>query len=497
MTSTCYEPSTDAIDWAAITDRPTSFAVHCSGGKWRRAKHLSLISDTILDTIDDPSLPRIIVVQCPPRHGKSEFISRWFLAWYRATFPDNNVILTAYEQNFAKRWGRKVRDILEEHGHLFGITVRRDNRSISEWSIDGHEDGSMQCAGAGGALVGKGAHLLVIDDPIKNAEEGTSALQLENLWDWWQSTASTRLEPNGIAIIIQQRWHEDDLSGKLIKSAKSGEGDPITLIDLPAIGQEGDADQFRCEKINYVGREAAGLKPDDPLWEMRFPRAKLDQIKNSKSIYWWNAQYRQRPTQPEGAEWSEEHFPESMLVKPELWPDSFDMEVVTLDPSKGKTDKSDFSALIRLGLRGGKLWVAANIKRRPVTQMVNEAFGFCYGRPLLGFGIEGNAWQDLLANEFDRVCREMNLMPLPIHLIDNRVNKEVRIRRIGPYLTRKQIRILDNADGRLLVKQMKEFPLGDHDDGPDSLEMAIRLMADISRAAVQEQVDSECEVAHV
>ena len=98
----------------------------------------------------------------------------------------------------------------------------------------------MQCAGAGGALVGKGAHLLVIDDPIKNAEEGTSALQLENLWDWWQSTASTRLEPNGIAIIIQQRWHEDDLSGKLIKSAKSGEGDPITLIDLPAIGQEGD-----------------------------------------------------------------------------------------------------------------------------------------------------------------------------------------------------------------------------------------------------------------
>lgn len=400
-------------------------------------------------------------------------------AWYLGCFPDNRIILTSYEAHFARQWGRKVRNILNEHGEqYFGVKLERDNRSASEWSIANHS-GSMQTAGAGGALTGKGAHCLIVDDPIKNAEQARSARQLDALWDWWESTVVTRLEPGGIAIVIATRWNERDPSGRLIAAVTDGTGEPITRIRLPALAEDDDP----------LGRSAG-----EALWPERFTRERLEQMREGKSAYWWNALYQQRPTQHEGAEWPEEYFSPHLLT--DEWPSVFEISAIMLDPSKGKTDRSDYSALVFAGLSSDKIWVDCNIARRPISKMISDGFWFWQTHPSDAFGVEANAFQELLAPEFDRIARDLGVPPLPIHLIENFVNKEVRINRLGPFLHRRQIRIRNNEGGRLLVRQLKEHPIGDHDDGPDALEGAIRLISLLGNARLQSQAD-EWEIANV
>lgn len=431
----------------------------------------------IWDAIHDPLQPRIIVVEAPPRHGKSEFLAKWFPAWYLGCFPDNRIIFTSYEANFARQWGRKVRNILDEHGRgYFGINIQEDNRSASEWAIEGH-DGGMQTAGAGGPLVGKGGNCIVVDDPIKNAEEGRSAYQLDAMWDWWESTLTTRLEPDAIVILIATRWHERDPSGRLIKAHQDGTGEPVTRIHLPAIAEEGD----------ILGRQ-----PGEALWPQRFPKERLEQMRDGKSVYWWNALYQQRPTQHEGAEWPDEYFHGIMT---EHWPSEFDVTVSALDPSKGRTDKSDYSAIVNASLRGGLIWLESNIKRRPVNEIVRDSFAFVPRNSVI-FGVEANAFQELLLPIFFQYAKDLNTVPLPIEAMLNTLPKEMRIRRLSRWLANKHIRIRDNESGRLLLRQLKEFPLGDHDDGPDAADMAVQLLLKVCDASrrIRQNADNEADV---
>lgn len=388
-------------------------------------------------------------------------------------------MLASYNSSFAKSWGRKVRDVLAQHGRsYFGLTLRRDNKSASEWSIQDH-DGGMQASGPGSGTTGKGANCFIIDDPIKDSEEAQSENQRQKVWDWYESTVDTRLQPNGIVIVIQTRWHDDDLAGRLLKAARSGDGMPVSLLSMPALAEENDP---------------LGRSPGQALWPSRFSQKILERKRRAKSSYWWNALYQQRPTQHEGAEWPDEYFGPHLLTK--YWPEIFDIGVIWLDPSKGKTDRSDYSAYVFLGMSGGKLWVDCNIARRAVPKMVADGFWFYNSHPSIAFGVESNVFQELLGPEFDRYTAELNVMPLPIHLMPNLINKEVRIQRIGPYLAQKHLRIRDTESGRILVRQLKEFPIGDHDDGPDALEGAIRLMTQITHNHVHDDTQ-EYDIANV
>src|SRR5258708_863622 len=223
---------------------------------------------------------QILVIEAPPRHGKSELISRYLPAWYLGLFPARRVMLVGYGAGFARSWGRKARSLLIEHGRdCFGVEVSTEERAASEWGLAGYE-GGMVTAGVGGPLTGRGANLLIVDDPIKNAEEAVSQTIRDNHWDWWQSTASTRIEPGGCVIIIATRWHYDDLSGRLIHAAQTGEGSPVRRLRLPAIAEDGDP----------LGR-AAG----EALWPERWPRDRLEKIRLEKDAAWWHAMYQQRP----------------------------------------------------------------------------------------------------------------------------------------------------------------------------------------------------------
>jgi predicted phage terminase large subunit-like protein len=269
---------------------PLLFATHASGGKWKPQRHLAYIDRKITDALSGRGSKRLLVT-IPPRHGKSEFISKWFPAWFVGMYPNKRVMLASYEADFAAGWGRKARAILEEWGHLFGVQVDPASRAANRWGILG-ASGGMQTAGAGGPLTGSGADILVVDDAIKNSEEAGSDTIRSKLWDWWLSTAYSRIEPGGVAIVLHTRWHEDDLIGRLIQEMDNG-GEAWEVINFPAIAEEHDV---------------LGRKPGEALWPARYDEKALERIKNTIGPYWWSSLYQQRPSPLEGGMFKREWF---------------------------------------------------------------------------------------------------------------------------------------------------------------------------------------------
>jgi len=227
----------------------------------------------------------------PPRHGKSELLSKYLPFWYLAHFPNKRIILSSYEATFAASLGKKVRDLLRDYGkEYFGLELDESSRSTSSFLIKNY-GGGMSTAGAGGPITGKGADLFIIDDPVKNDTEANSPTIRNKIWDWFLSTCYTRMEPNGTIIIIMTRWHQDDLVGRIM------ENDDISRewkqISLPAIAESDDI------LYRNIG---------EPLWEQRFDLEKLKSTKDMIGNYWFSALYQQHPTPKDGSIFQRTHF---------------------------------------------------------------------------------------------------------------------------------------------------------------------------------------------
>lgn len=222
--------------------------------------------------------PRLLVTE-PPRHGKSELVSHAFPVWYLNAFPNRRVILASYEADFAASWGRKVRNTIERGGDLLGVRIAADSSAANRWETT--SGGGMVTAGVGGPITGRGADLLIIDDPVKNSEEAESEVFRERAWDWWTSTAYTRLEPNGIVVLLQTRWHEDDLAGRILSRAN----EHWESVNLPALAELDDP---------------LGRAEGEALWPARYPVAALERIRAEVGSRVWSALYGQRPMPAEG-----------------------------------------------------------------------------------------------------------------------------------------------------------------------------------------------------
>lgn len=453
---------------------------------WEMARHLAVIDRAITDLVVHHPGEYILIIQAPPRHGKSQLVSKWLPAWFVGCNPGRHVILTSYGADFARTWGKRAKDLLETHGRqCFGVTLSQDQHAASDWETS--EGGGMMTAGVGGPILGRGADLFIMDDPLKNAEEAISEQKRESQWEWWQSTAMTRVEPGGSVIVTAQRWHNDDLIGRLIKEAESGEGRPVKVIDLPALALDED--------------DPLGRGPGEALWPERWPKEVRDdegrligglELKRlSTDVYWWQSQYQQRPGKHGRTEWPNSYFMD-LWADPDEWPDTFEALAFATDPSKGKTDKSDPAAIVCAGLARGLIWVDTIIGRMPSEQIVErgiDLFLSYSAKSLPMFGVEANAFQDLLAPMYQARCEERGIPPLPMVLIHNTINKELRISRLGPYLMNHKIRLLPTASNRTLFQQLSEWPLAAHDDGPDALEMALRMLNqwEMVREAAAEQ----------
>ena len=222
---------------------------------WKTPPHLRLINRRLRALAAKPG--GRLTVFMPPRHGKSLLISQFFPAWFLLVYPWKRVILCSYDADFAAQWGRKVRDLVAQWGPHFGVAVRPDSKEADRWEITG-QGGGMQTAGVGGPVLGKGADLLVLDDLVKNAQEALSPAHRQKVWDWYASTAYTRLEPGGAAVNVQQRWHTEDVGARLL-AAEPGRWEALTL---PAIAGADDP----------IGRA-----PGEALWKERYPLEELEE----------------------------------------------------------------------------------------------------------------------------------------------------------------------------------------------------------------------------
>ncbi len=235
----------------------------------------------------------------------------------------------------------------------------------------------------------------------------------------------------------------------------------------------------RAARVFYEAHRAAMDAGTTLLWPEAEDRYSLMCMRAESGHAAFEREKQNSPILPEQCEWSEAYFDETIWT--DAWPERLELKVLALDPSKGTgSRRSDYGAYVLLGVdRRGVLHVEADLRREATPELVARgAELYARYRPD-AFGIEANQFQELLAGQFEDEFLRRGIFGVRPWLIDNRVNKQVRIRRLGPYLASRRLRFLSGSPGtRLLVEQLKEFPVGDHDDGPDALEMAIRLAAE-------------------
>lgn len=222
------------------------------------------------------------MITMPPRHGKSETATVKFPSWYLGRNPSHRVILASYSASLAWGFSRRVRNDFGTYApDIFGIDVSTDMKAKNAWDLKGYK-GGVVADGVEGSLTGKGAELLIIDDPHKDAAEAASPVMRAKVYEWYKNVARIRLHPGGRIVIIQTRWHEADLIGSILHDSSKG----WYIINLPALAEDED----------YLGRA-----PGQALWPERYDEDALKAIRKDIGSYAFASLFQQRPAPPEGA----------------------------------------------------------------------------------------------------------------------------------------------------------------------------------------------------
>jgi predicted phage terminase large subunit-like protein len=399
--------------------------------------------------------PRLMIFM-PPRHGKSEIGSRSFPAWHLGKYPDHEFIGCSYGSDLANGFSRKVRDVVKDSAFTAVFpecVVNKDSQSVEQWLTT--KGGGYSAAGVGGPITGKGAHCLVIDDPVKNRADAESATSREAVWDWYTSTAYTRLAPGGGVLVILTRWHDDDLAGRLLRKQAEGEGDEWVVVEYPA--QAVHDELFR--------------KAGDPLHPERYDNEALERIKRAVGARDWQALYQQNPTPEEG-----EYFEKSMFQ----WygaqdiPDYSELNFYTAwDFAIGQKEQNDFSVGVTVGVDQHDRTYVVDIQRGHwgTLELVDRVLQvYKTWRPAIT-GLERGHIEMTLRPFLDKRIREERLTSFFIEeLKPGTRDKIARARSIqgrmqqGLVLFRKGC----NATGQLVAEMMR-FPNGVNDDCVDAM----------------------------
>lgn len=279
-----------------------------------------------------------IAVSIPPRHGKSHLISTLFPAWFLGKFPDKKVLMVSHTGDLAVDFGRKVRNIIADARYTAvfqNVSLAQDSKSAGRWSTN--RGGEFYATGVGAALAGRGADLLLVDDPHSEQDLLSGNFdELEKTCQWFSFGARTRLMSGGRVAVVHTRWHESDLIGHLIKEgANNPDADQYEVFEFPAV--------MTVEKIDEKGEKHTVEKA---LWPEKFDLDALRRTKASMPAFQWNAQYMQRPTGEQGA-----------IIQRDWWkpwekddPPECEYVIMTLDAAAEKTNRSDFTGLLTFGV---------------------------------------------------------------------------------------------------------------------------------------------------
>jgi predicted phage terminase large subunit-like protein len=287
-------------------------------------KHHEIMADAF-ERVAKGELKRLII-NMPPRHTKSEFASYLLPAWFLGKYPDKKIIQTAHTAELAVGFGRKVRNLVNspDYKAIFpNVSLQSDSKAAGRWNTS--QGGDYFAIGVGGAVTGKGADLLIIDDPHSEQEGASADINVFNrTYEWYTSGPRQRLQPNGAIVVVMTRWHNKDLTGQVVDaSIKRGGADQWEVIELPAIMPSGS-----------------------PLWAEFWKMEELQALKAELPNSKWMAQYQQDPTSEEGA-----------LVKREWWniwegrnPPDCEFVIQSWDTAFMKNQRADFSACTTWGV---------------------------------------------------------------------------------------------------------------------------------------------------
>ena len=296
-------------------------------------KHHRILADMLMDI--EKGVKDRACVNIPPRHGKSQLVSIFFPAWYLGRNPDKKVMMVSHTTDLAVDFGRKVRNLLglADYKAIFPtVKLATDSKSAGRWNTS--VGGEYYACGVGSALAGRGAHLLLVDDPHSEQDVINGNFSVfEKAYEWFTFGARTRLMPGGSVAIIQTRWHMDDLTGRVVKDMSQNEkSDQYDVVEFPAVVEVED-------KKN-------GKTIEKPLWPEFFDMAALERTKASMPLFQWNAQYQQQPTAEEAA-----------IVKREWWqiwekerPPICEYIIMSLDSAAEKHNRADYTALTTWGV---------------------------------------------------------------------------------------------------------------------------------------------------
>ena len=396
-----------------------------------------------LERVESGETKRLII-EMPPRHGKSQLASIYFPAWYLGRNPDKEIITCSYSADLAKDFGGKTRNVVKDaqYQNIFGTRLQQDSTSKDKWHTQ--DGGSYTSVGVGGPITGRGANVLIIDDPLKNREEAESQVMRDKIWDWYTSTAYTRLEKDAAVIVITTRWHMDDLVGRL-KDREGKGGDQWETVRFPAISTDNRA-----------------------LWPEKYDLKALDQIKKTIGVYDWNALYQQKPISSETQEFHKSEF--RYFTDEEVQHKDF-YYYAMVDPAVSQKETADNSAIVVVAKEktAPEIYIVDVIAGKFTPgRLVDEMFLLKakYKQRLIRVGIETVAFQQSM---MFWLTEEMRKREKYFEIVELRAKnkKEIRIRGLKPMYEAEVI--FHRTTYHELEEELLTFPNGLHDDRIDAL----------------------------
>jgi predicted phage terminase large subunit-like protein len=388
-----------------------------------------------------------LIVNMPPRHTKSEFASNYLPAWMIGRNPKLKIIQTTHTAELAVRFGRKAKNVIDssEYQEVFKTKLQEDSKAAGRWETEG--GGEYFAAGVGGAITGRGADLLIIDDPHKE-QDAMSKEGFDKAYEWYTSGPRQRLQPGGAIVVVMTRWSTKDLTGRLMQGQKEVKGDQWEVIEFPAI-------------------MPSGL----PVWPEYWNLNELEKVEATLPIAKWNAQWMQAPTAEEGA-----------IIKRDWWqdwphdnPPVTEFIIQSYDTAFLKKETADYSAITTWGMfRDDEnqmhiILLDAEKDRYEFPELRRVAHeSFLFWRPQMVL-IEAKASGIPLTHELSRMG-----IPVVNYTPSRGNDKHVRVNTVAPFFESGRVWApMHKQYAQEVIEECASFPNGDHDDYVDSMTQAI------------------------